>query len=174
MIAMKFGGTSVGNVEAFAQVVRIVATAVDEQARTDRPGVVVVTSAMSGVTNLLIEAAQLAADGDEQFYHEAENTLRVKHQFVAGQLIDDVKLHSGAVTRRFGKSTRPRAADRDDQRITGSFGLEKAKQVEIELAFEPLHAGVPGELVKDQAAVLHPEINNRTVVFLHPAHIRCC
>ena len=61
----------------------------EEQAKTARPGVVVVTSAMSGVTNLLIEAAQRAAAGDESFYHEAENTLRIKHQLVAGQLIDD-------------------------------------------------------------------------------------
>ncbi|MDI9546444.1 MAG: aspartate kinase [Chloroflexota bacterium] len=88
MIAMKFGGTSVGNVEAFAQVAKIVADAVEREANTERPGVVVVTSAMAGVTNLLIEAARRAADGDE-FYLEAENTLRVKHHFVAGQFIED-------------------------------------------------------------------------------------
>ena len=89
MIVMKFGGTSVGSVEAFAQAANIVAKQAEEQAQTARPGVVVVTSAMSGVTNLLIEAAQRAAQGDESFYHEAENTLRIKHQSVAGQLIDD-------------------------------------------------------------------------------------
>ncbi len=44
---------------------------------------------MSGVTNLLIDAAQRAANGDETFYLQAEETLRVKHQTVAGQLIDD-------------------------------------------------------------------------------------
>ncbi len=89
MIVMKFGGTSVGSVEAFAQAANIVAKQAEEQAQTARPGVVVVTSAMSGVTNLLIEAAQRVAQGDESFYHEAENTLRIKHQSVAGQLIDD-------------------------------------------------------------------------------------
>ncbi len=88
MITMKFGGTSVGNVEAFAQVAHIVAAAVEQEAKTERPGVIVVTSAMSGVTNLLIEAAQRAAAGDA-FYQEAENTLRVKHHFVAGQFIED-------------------------------------------------------------------------------------
>jgi len=88
MIAMKFGGTSVGNVEAFAQVAKIVADAVDRESKREHPGVVVVTSAMAGVTNLLIEAAQRAADGDT-FYLEAENTLRVKHHFVAGQFIED-------------------------------------------------------------------------------------
>lgn len=86
---MKFGGTSVGTVEAFAQVASIVAAKVTEQAQTTRPGVAVVTSAMSGVTNLLIEAAERAANGDEDFYVEAIDQLRVKHQSVAGQLIDD-------------------------------------------------------------------------------------
>ncbi|HXF64689.1 MAG TPA: aspartate kinase [Caldilineaceae bacterium] len=89
MIVMKFGGTSVGSAEAFAQVAAIVAQRMAEQAQTPRPGVVVVTSAMSGVTNMLIEAAQRAAAGDESFFRETENTLRVKHQSVAGQLIDD-------------------------------------------------------------------------------------
>ncbi len=89
MLVMKFGGTSVGSADAFAQVARIVGDKVAEQAKTPRPGVAVVTSAMSGVTNLLIDAAQRAAKGDESFYKEAENILRVKHQSVAGQLIDD-------------------------------------------------------------------------------------
>jgi aspartate kinase len=89
MIAMKFGGTSVGSADAFAQVATIVGQKVAEQAHARRPGVAVVTSAMSGVTNLLIDAAQRAANGDEIFFHEAENSLRVKHMSVAGQLIDD-------------------------------------------------------------------------------------
>ena len=89
MISMKFGGTSVGDVDAFTQVTKIVAAAVAAQNTSERPGVVVVTSAMSGVTNLLIDAAHRAANGDTEFHREAEDTLRVKHQFVAGQLIDD-------------------------------------------------------------------------------------
>jgi bifunctional aspartokinase / homoserine dehydrogenase 1 len=91
MLVMKFGGTSVGSVEAFAQVATIVANKMAEQTRTTttRPGVAVVTSAMSGVTNMLIEAARRAAQGDEEFYQETENNLRVKHQSVVGQFIDD-------------------------------------------------------------------------------------
>lgn len=89
MIAMKFGGTSVGSVEAFAQVAAIVQRATAEQAATERPGVVVVTSAMSGVTNTLIEAATRAARGDTGFYPEARDSLLLKHQFVAGQFIED-------------------------------------------------------------------------------------
>ncbi len=91
MLVMKFGGTSVGSVEAFAQVVAIVADKITEQTQTTttRPGVAVVTSAMSGVTNMLIESARRAANGDEDFYKETENALRVKHQSVVGEFIDD-------------------------------------------------------------------------------------
>ena len=53
MIVMKFGGTSVGSADAFAQVAKIVSEKAQEQDATARPGLVVVTSAMSGVTNML-------------------------------------------------------------------------------------------------------------------------
>ena len=47
MIVMKFGGTSVGSADAFAHVAAIVADKISEQAQTPRPGVAVVTSALS-------------------------------------------------------------------------------------------------------------------------------
>lgn len=89
MIVMKFGGTSVGSIEAFTQVAKIVAQRVTEQATTPNPGVVVVTSAMSGVTNSLIAAARAAATGDETAHHDVANALLVKHQTVSGHFIDD-------------------------------------------------------------------------------------
>jgi len=84
MLVMKFGGTSVGGAEAFAQVAKIVAAARAQDAQ-----VVVVTSAMSGVTNTLIAAARAAAVGQEEAYREARLSLLVKHQVVAGQLVAD-------------------------------------------------------------------------------------
>ncbi len=84
MRILKFGGTSVGSAEAFAQVARIVARAKQEDG-----DIVVVTSAMSGVTDTLINAAKAAAAGDETPYRDARNELLVKHQVVAGQFIDD-------------------------------------------------------------------------------------
>jgi aspartate kinase len=62
LIVMKFGGTSVGSAERIAQ-------AADLAVRSAKEGhkVVVVTSAMSGVTNKLIAAAQSAVGG---FYHK--------------------------------------------------------------------------------------------------------
>ncbi|MBI1295466.1 aspartate kinase [bacterium] len=89
MIIMKFGGTSVGTTDSIAQVAEIVAQKVAEQGQTNRPGVVVVTSAMSSVTNSLIDSALAAANGDEGPYRESRSQLLVKHQVVAGQLIDD-------------------------------------------------------------------------------------
>jgi aspartate kinase len=104
MIVMKFGGTSVGSADAFAQVAKIVAQMAAEQtapgSATTRPGVVVVTSAMSGVTNMLIEAAQKAARGDESFHQVQQDSLLLKHQVVAGRLIED-GAERAALTRVF-------------------------------------------------------------------------
>lgn len=82
MQVLKFGGTSVGNAQAFAQVAEIVQAARRRDADT-----VVVTSAMAGVTNQLIAAAQAAAAGDHDAYLRAREELLAKHQMVAGQLI---------------------------------------------------------------------------------------
>lgn len=59
MIVMKFGGTSVGSAERFRGVLEIV-----NRARKNDQQIVVVLSAMSGVTNLLIGAASKAVDRD--------------------------------------------------------------------------------------------------------------
>ena len=84
MRVLKFGGTSVGNADAFAQVVKIVG-----RARSRDPQTVVVTSAMSGVTNTLIAAAMAAAAGDESRHRQARSELLIKHQVIAGQLVPD-------------------------------------------------------------------------------------
>ena len=57
-LVMKFGGTSVGSVNALEQAAQIIQDAQDGFAR-----VIVITSAMSGVTDLLLKSASLAADG---------------------------------------------------------------------------------------------------------------
>ncbi|MEM7130576.1 MAG: aspartate kinase [Chloroflexota bacterium] len=89
MIVMKFGGTSVGNEDAFAQVAAIIEQRFQEQASRARPGVVVVTSAMSKVTDLLINSAQEMLMGDESTYQEALTTLKEKHQAVIDRFIAD-------------------------------------------------------------------------------------
>ena len=74
-IIMKFGGTSVGSAAALEKVIEIVR-------RADQAGhaVVIVASAMSGVTNLLIEAAQQAEAGDETSARRVRQEIEQKHR----------------------------------------------------------------------------------------------
>ncbi|MGD8245008.1 MAG: aspartate kinase, partial [Anaerolineae bacterium] len=82
-LAMKFGGTSVGSAEAHAQASNIVL----EQARSwDR--LVVVVSAMSGVTDALVEGARTAASGDNRTYRALVADLRVRHYRAVDELLD--------------------------------------------------------------------------------------
>jgi aspartate kinase len=83
---MKFGGTSVGSVEALSRATQIIKDAREEYSR-----VVVITSAMSGVTDLLLQSAMLAAQGNVDFLAEAESLLREKHFAAADALILDQK-----------------------------------------------------------------------------------
>jgi len=85
-LVMKFGGTSVGSVDALINAVQII-----QNAKKDWARVVIVISAMSGVTNLLLDSATLAAQGKVDSLLEAESTLREKHFSAADALIKDEK-----------------------------------------------------------------------------------
>jgi aspartate kinase len=79
---MKFGGTSVGSaaaIEALAAITR------DHLKSWDR--VVVVASAMSGVTDLLLKGAHTAADGDTSSYRQIGAQMREKHAAALAELI---------------------------------------------------------------------------------------
>lgn len=82
ILVMKFGGTSVGTPEAMAQAVQIIC-----DARADWPRMVVVTSALSGVTNLLIDSATHAVRGDMSLYRQALSELTDRHQAIIERLI---------------------------------------------------------------------------------------
>ena len=88
-LVMKFGGTSVGSVDAL-----ISATQIIKDAQKDWRRVVVVTSAMSGLTNLLLDSATLAAQGKVDTLSGAESTLSEKHFSAADALIKDEKLRA--------------------------------------------------------------------------------
>jgi aspartate kinase len=79
---MKFGGTSIGTVDAMAQAVRITC-----DAQREWPWLVVVTSALAGVTNLLIDSAVLAARGDLSLYHQGVSELTERHEELVERLI---------------------------------------------------------------------------------------
>jgi aspartate kinase len=81
VVVMKFGGTSVGNAERMQNVAEIVA----EHAR--RVEVVVVISAMGGVTDMLIRAGTEASQGDCEHWKNVRRELARRHREVADQLL---------------------------------------------------------------------------------------
>ncbi|HEV7967653.1 MAG TPA: aspartate kinase [Candidatus Acidoferrales bacterium] len=77
---MKFGGTSVGDADCIERVVEIIRSSAPES------NLVVVVSAMSGVTNKLIEAATRAEAGDRETVAAMFYDLRKQHQAAASSL----------------------------------------------------------------------------------------
>ncbi len=84
MIVHKFGGTSVGNAERFAAVADLIIRYQNDPAQG---GVVVVVSAMSGVTNALIAGARAAAEGKDNVYRAIKADLLSKHLHVVEALL---------------------------------------------------------------------------------------
>ncbi len=91
MNVLKFGGTSVGSVESIKQVLSIIDTyrRGDSEATNRSPGsdqIVVVLSAMSGVTNQLIEIGRMATLGDAD-YMELVRRIEDRHFQVIKALV---------------------------------------------------------------------------------------
>ncbi|UCF38148.1 MAG: aspartate kinase [Acidobacteriota bacterium] len=80
-LVMKFGGTSVGTPEAIERAARIVADSLERW-----PHTTVVLSALSGVTNLLLEGAHKAADGDVSVAEAAADELLERHHHTIEEL----------------------------------------------------------------------------------------
>jgi len=80
-ITMKFGGTSVGSVEAIQNVVYIVRREIERGNR-----VIVVVSAMSGVTDMLLSSVMMAAEGDKWGYLSIAEKLRDRHHEALNRL----------------------------------------------------------------------------------------
>jgi len=78
---MKFGGTSVGDATCIRRSAQIVATAASAHP------VIAVVSAMSGVTNRLIDAAHQARRGDRDAGKALTETLRKQHVDALGALV---------------------------------------------------------------------------------------
>jgi aspartokinase/homoserine dehydrogenase 1 len=81
-LIMKFGGTSVGSAEAIRSTADIV-----RAAQANWPRVVVVSSAMSGVTDALLKGAHTAADGDANTFRSIARDLRMKHLAALNELV---------------------------------------------------------------------------------------
>ena len=88
MIVHKFGGTSVGDAERFASVADILVEH-DREGSGAAPGeIVVILSAMSGVTNQLIAGARAAAEGRDTVYRDIKAGLLSRHLDVVEALLD--------------------------------------------------------------------------------------
>jgi len=80
-LVMKFGGTSVGSVRAVRQVIEIV-----RAARAEWDAVVVVVSAMNGVTDTLLDGAHRASAGDEGVPGQLAQALWERHNAALDEL----------------------------------------------------------------------------------------
>src|SRR4029077_2946501 len=80
---MKFGGTSVGDASCIRRSAQIVANAAREFS------VAVVVSAMSGVTNRLIDAAHQAKRGDREAGKAIADVLRKQHNAALAALVTE-------------------------------------------------------------------------------------
>ena len=82
---MKFGGTSVGSVKSILSLKKIVET----EARTQP--VVVVVSALDGITDKLIATSKMAREGDEHYREEFDAMVTRHHQMIEAIITDDQK-----------------------------------------------------------------------------------
>ncbi len=80
-LTMKFGGASVGTAAALAQVSSII---LHESKRREQ--VLIVASALEGVTDMLLEAAQFARLSNQRGYRRIAATLRTRHLALVEQL----------------------------------------------------------------------------------------
>ena len=85
MKVMKFGGTSVGSVKSILSLKKIVET----EARTQP--VVVVVSALDGITDRLIATSKMAQQGDEHYREEFDAMVTRHHQMIEAIITDDKK-----------------------------------------------------------------------------------
>lgn len=98
MLVMKFGGTSVGSPERFLSVVEIVRGKMEQHGAP-----IVVVSAMSGVTDMLIQAAHEAKDRDLEASLTVLDKIQERHKdtiytlfqqsAVVDELAEDIEAH---------------------------------------------------------------------------------
>jgi aspartokinase/homoserine dehydrogenase 1 len=82
---MKFGGTSVGSVKSVLSLKKIV----EKEAQTQ--SVIVVVSALNGITDQLIATSLMAKNGDEHYREEYDAMLQRHHQMIDALITDNKK-----------------------------------------------------------------------------------
>ena len=87
IIVMKFGGTSVGSINAISKVANIIQTNY-----TQKSNIIVVTSALSGITDLLLSSANpdISTSISENFLKEKTQIILNRHYEISNALIQDM------------------------------------------------------------------------------------
>lgn len=93
MKVLKFGGTSVGSVESLHSVKEIV------EGQTQP--VIVVVSALGGVTNQLIDMTRLAREGSEDYAPILEQVAQRHQQVIAGVVPESMQVQCNAIVAQF-------------------------------------------------------------------------
>ena len=78
---MKFGGTSVGSATSILNLKRIV--------EAEQQPVVVVVSALGGITDKLIKTSQMAANGDAAYADEFQDIVTRHYELISAVILDD-------------------------------------------------------------------------------------
>lgn len=90
MKVLKFGGTSVGTVESLSNVKKIVEGCQDQ--------VIVVVSALGGITDLLINTAQLASKGDISYLENYTKIVERHNSVINGIVSQEKRLDVRSIT----------------------------------------------------------------------------
>ena len=85
MKVLKFGGTSVGSVPSILSLKKIV------EAEAERGPVVVVVSALDGITDKLIAMAHVAQQGSEEWRNDYEAIVYRHHQMIDAVITDETR-----------------------------------------------------------------------------------
>ena len=85
MKVLKFGGTSVGSVKSILSLKNIV------EKESKKQPLVVVVSALGGITDKLLNTAQLALNGDEEYKNEFDSMVTRHHQMIDTIITDNKK-----------------------------------------------------------------------------------
>jgi aspartate kinase len=162
MVVQKFGGTSVADPDAIRRLIEIVRSARDR----DRRGPAVVVSAMSGVTDALLQIAATAGSGHQADALTQVEQLRVRHLAVARELagasdaltqIDTHVDELAAVVRALGvlREVSPRTLD-----VIAAMGeLLSSRLVTAALQ----QAGIPADWVDARCAIVTSDDHTRAV-----------
>jgi len=138
---MKFGGSSVANSEKIRYVAKLIAVN-----RSNDCGVVAVVSALEGITNQLIQAAEEAKKGNREYIHKFKQEILERHLTTAKGAIKDKQIEENV------EQVVKAMIDELEQVLTGIVyvGELTAKSRDIVISFgEKLSAPIVSGALKD-------------------------